>query len=124
MEKEIKDKIIIYSAVLISVLFNILVLTFCMLLTSLIVGSHIGILRIFFDMFTYSRLSEVPIWFLVYVIFSVTLTYKYCTTKIDKHFMMLLIISALNYVVIYQMTPFKQLISWIDIYFSILKVIF
>lgn len=124
MKKEIKDKIIIYSAVLISVLFNILVLAFCMLLTSLIVGGHIGILRIFLDMFSYSRLSEVPIWFPIYVIFSVTLTYKYCTTKIDKHFMMLLIITALNYVVIYQFIPFKQLITWTDVYLSILKAIF
>ncbi len=124
MKKELKDKIIAHSIKLIIVSCSVLYCAFFLLLASLAAGSYGLLTQIFLDMFSYSRLSEVPVWFLVYVIFSVTLTYKYCTTKIDSHFAMLLIISALNYVVIYQITPFKQLISWIDIYFSILKVIF
>ena len=126
MKKELKDKIIIYSAVLISVLFNILIFAFCMLLTSLIVGSHIGILRIFLDMFSYSRLSEVPVWFIIYFIFSITFLFKYCNpkTKLPYKTTLILTTTALNYVVIYQFMPFKPLISWTAIYLSILKVIF
>lgn len=126
MKKELKDKIIAHSVKLIIVSCSILYCASFLLLASLVAGSYGLLTKIFLDMFSYSRLSEVPVWFIIYFIFSITFLFKYCNpkTKLPYKTTIILATSALNYIVIYQFIPFKQLISWTDIYLSILKTIF
>ncbi len=126
MKKEIKDKLIAYSVKLIIISCSILYCAFFLLLASLAAGSYGLLTRIFLNMFNYSRLSEVPIWFIIYFIFNITFLFKYFNPQknIPHKTTIILTTTALNYVVIYQFIPFKQLITWTDIYLSILKAIF
>lgn len=126
MKKELKDNIIAHSIKLIIASCNVLYCAFFLLLASLAAGSYGLLTQIFLDMFSYSRLSEVPVWFIIYFIFSITFLFKYCNpkTKLPYKTTLILTTTALNYVVIYQFMPFKPLISWTAIYLSILKTIF
>ncbi len=126
MKKELKDKIIAHSIKLIIVSCSVLYCAFFLLLASLAAGSYGLLTQIFLDMFSYSRLSEVPVWFIIYFIFSIAFLFKYCNpkTKLPYKTTLILTTTALNYVVIYQFMPFKPLISWTAIYLSILKTIF
>ena len=126
MKKELKDNIIAHSIKLIIASCSVLYCAFFLLLTSLAAGSYGLLTQIFLDMFSYSRLSEVPVWFIIYFIFSITFLFKYCNpkTKLPYKTTLILTTTALNYVVIYQFMPFKPLISWTAIYLSILKTIF
>ena len=126
MKKELKDNIIAHSIKLIIASCSVLYCAFFLLLASLTAGSYGLLTQIFLDMFSYSRLSEVPVWFIIYFIFSITFLFKYCNpkTKLPYKTTLILTTTVLNYVVIYQFMPFKPLISWTAIYLSILKTIF